>query len=381
MKNDKMASSDKETSPLQALLDPWFQSIANPRQTQEEILARLLKGYAQTQYGRDFQADKISSITEFQRAFPVVTYADLRPHIDKVIAGDFSAFLPEPPVEWGLSRGTTRGESKLVPMTASDLTDKTKCGARGLLNYVQRKQRFDILAGWDLNIGFPSRVRSMRVGDKEVFCGYTSGIYTKYNARNARLQLVPDQDEIDALGGGIAKDDWERRFELIYEKARDKKVSMVIGVTPVIIEFGSYLKKKHRLYPKDVWNVSLIAATSVSDIQTKYRPALRGLYGDVAVVEMYGGTEGMYGQQLDDQPFITPNYDTYLFEVQTGRGTKPLCDLKPKEYGSLIFSSVVLPRYRMGDIISCTKPNYFRVIGREGRNTVLRHRLGRLWES
>ena len=220
----------------------------------------------------------------------------------------------------------------------------------------------------------------MRVGDKDVFCGYTSGIYTKYNARNARLKLVPDQDEIDALGGGITKEDWERRFELIYEKARDKEVSMVIGVTPVIIEFGSYLKRNHRLYPKDVWNISLIAATSVAGIQTKYRPALRGLYGNAAVVEMYGGTEGMYGQQLDDQPFITPNYDTYLFEVQTSKGIKLLCDLKPKEYGNLVSSSVILPRYRMGDIILCMAPNYFRVIGREGRYTVLRYRLSRLWE-
>ena len=368
-----------ESNALQAFLDPWFQSIANPRQAQEQALARLLKSYAQTQYGREFDADKISSIPEFQRAFPVVTYADLRPHIDKVIAGDLSAFLSEPPMEWGLSRGTT-GESKLVPMTATDLREKTACGGRGLLNYIQRNQRYDILADWDLNIGFPSRVGSMRMGDNEIFYGYTSGIYTKYNARNARLKLVPEQDEIDALGGGISKSDWENRFELIYEKARDKDVSMVIGVIPVTIEFGSYLKKNHRLYPKDVWNIRLIAGTSVAGIQTKYRPALRALYGNAAVVEMYGGTEGMYGQQLDDQPFITPNYDIYLFEVQTSQCIKLLCDLKPKEYGRLIFSSVVFPRYRMGDIILCTAPNYFRVIGREGRYTVLRYRLNRLWE-
>jgi len=368
-----------ESNALQTILNPWFQSIANPSQAQEETLARLLKSYAQTHYGQEFGADKISSIPEFQRAFPIVTYADLRPHIDKVIAGDFPAFLSEPPIEWGLTRGTT-GESKLVPMTVSDLRDKTACGGRGLLNYVQRNQAYDILAGWDLNIGFPSKVGSMWMGDNEIFYGYTSGIYTKYNAKNARLKIVPEQDEIDALGGGISKSDWARRFELIYDKARDKDVTMVIGVTPVTIEFGSYLKKNHGLYPKDIWNIRLIAATSVAGIQTKYRPALTALYGNAAVVEMYGGTEGMYGQQLDDKPFITPNYDTYLFEVQTSRGIKLLCDLKPKEYGSLVFSSVLFPRYRMGDIILCAAPNYFRVIGREKRFTALKYRLSRLWE-
>ena len=115
-------------------------------------------------------------------------------------------------------------------------------------------------------------------------------------------------------------------------------------------------------------------------IQTRYKPTLKGLYGDAAIVEIYGGTEGMYGQQLDDKPFITPNYDTYFFEVQTRRGIKLLCDLKPGEYGSVIFSSVVLPRYKMGDIIRCMAPGYFRVIGREKRFTVLKYRIGRFFE-
>jgi len=194
------------------------------------------------------------------------------------------------------------------------------------------------------------------------------------------LNLVPDQDEIDTLGGGIDKEDWERRFELIYEKARDKQVTMLIGVTPVMIEFGNYLHKNHQVYPRDIWSISLVAATSVAGIQTRYKPALRALYGDAAIVEMYGGTEGMYAQQLDDKPFVTPNYDTYFFEVQTRQGVKPLCDLEPGGYGSLVFSSVLFPRYKMGDLIRCMSPNYFRVIGREGRFTVLKYLLSRLWE-
>jgi len=368
-----------ESQSLRSLLKPWFQSIANPRQAQEQTLSKLIEGYRKIHYGEEFCADKVSSIEEFQGAFPLVTYADLRPWIEKVMGGDFTVLFPEPPIEWGLTRGTT-GESKLVPMTGTDLMQKTACGARGLLNYVDCNQRYDILAGWDLNIGFPSKVGSMRTEGNEIVYGYTSGIYTKYNARNARLKLVPEQDEIDALGGGISKSDWERRFELIYEKARNKEVTMLIGVTPVMIEFGNYLKKNHRVYPRDIWSISLIAATSVAGIHTRYKPALKALYGDVAIVEMYGGTEGMYAQQLDDKPFITPNYDTYFFEVETSRGIKLLCDLKPGENGSLIFSSVLFPRYKMGDIIRCMAPNYFRVIGREARFAVLKYWLGRLWE-
>ena len=369
-----------ESQSLRTLLEPWFQSISNPHQAQEQTLSKLIAGYCETRYGQKFGADKVSSIEEFQRAFPVVTYADMKPYIEEVLQGDFSTLFPEPPIEWGLTRGTT-GESKLVPMTATDLAQKTACGPRALLNYVERSQRYDVLAGWDLNIGFPSKVGSIKSGQNEVAYGYTSGIYTKYNARNARLKVVPEQDEIDALGGGISKNDWERRFELIYQKARDKEVTMLIGVTPVMIEFGNYVKKNHRVYPNGIWNIGLIAATSVAGIHTKYEPALKALYGDAAIVEIYGGTEGMYAQQLDDKPFVTPNYDTYFFEVHTRRGLKLLCDLKPGEHGSLVFSSVLFPRYKMGDLIWCIAPNYFRVIGREARFTTFKYLLSRLWES
>ena len=61
-------------------LEPWFQSIADPHQAQEHTLLRLIEGYQKTQYAQELGAGKVSSIEEFQRAFPVVTYTNLKPH-------------------------------------------------------------------------------------------------------------------------------------------------------------------------------------------------------------------------------------------------------------------------------------------------------------
>ena len=115
--------------------------------------------------------------------------------------------------------------------------------------------------------------------------------------------------------------------------------------------------------------------TSIAGIQNKYRPALRAVYGDTAVTEMYGATEGMYAQQLDEKPYVVPNYDYYFFEVQTGKGIRMLHELQPGEYGSIIISSCLFPRYRIGDVIRCMAKGYFRVIGRERRFALLRHVL------
>jgi hypothetical protein len=42
------------------------------------------------------------------------------------------------------------------------------------------------------------------------------------------------------------------------------------------------------------------------------------LYGrQTAIRVIYGATEGMFGQQMDEQRAWVPNYDLFLFEVET----------------------------------------------------------------
>ena len=363
---------------IQSLVQSWRQALADPQRAQEETLHTLLHGYARTRYGAEHGADKVSSIEEYRRAFPVVTYPQIRPLIEQVMSGDDQVLLYEPIVGWAMTRGTT-GESKFIPMTETDLESRTRCGPRALMSYVVRTNRYDILAGGVLNLNFPSVIGTMTVGDRQVTYGYSSGIYARYNAQRSRLKLVPTQEEIDALGGGISKEDWENRFELAYRRAKDEKVTMIIGVTQVMLQFGHFLKKRFGVYPK-VLGIELVIASSIAGIHTRYKPALRALYGPVDVVEMYGATEGMFGQQLDEKPYWIPNYDHFLFEVQTRHGVKMLHEMRRGEVGSLIVSTCLLPRYRIGDLILAFGDGYFRCIGRERPFAYLRYLWHSLWD-
>ena len=58
-----------------------------------------------------------------------------------------------------------------------------------------------------------------------------------------------------------------------------------------------------------------------------------------------------------------------------GGQVKMLHEMRPGEYGSLIVSTPVLPRYRIGDMVRAFDPPYFRCIGREGRWTKARYWL------
>ena len=97
---------------LNGLVQPWHTALADPAQAQQQVLARLLQIYAQTDYGKQRGAAQIGTIDEYRRAFPVATYdAYYKPLIQRVMAGEVNLLLNEPPIGWAITRGTTKGES------------------------------------------------------------------------------------------------------------------------------------------------------------------------------------------------------------------------------------------------------------------------------
>jgi len=179
------------------------------------------------------------------------------------------------------------------------------------------------------------------------------------------------------MGSELTRKDWERRFDLVYNQAKNQDVTATMGVTPVIMSFARYMKRKYGKKPGDLWKLKALFCTSVPKIQFRYGPIMQRYFGEAPVVEMYTATEGVFAQQIDDCPYVTPNYDAYFFEVATGRGIKMLHDLKRGEWGRLVISSCMLPRYDMGDLIESAGNNYYRVIGRSNALTLLEHRLYR----
>jgi len=367
----------KSRSLLSSILEPWYGSLDDPAEAQRRVLEELVGMYAKTEYGKENSASTINKMEDYRRNFPKINYVGLIKYLDKVKTGNYEAILPEPPACWVMTRGST-GPAKVLPATRTHLQHIIACGARALINYCERKQDFGLFAGRILNLNFPSRVYIMDTKVGETSYGYSSGTYARIFPSLSGTGLIPLQEEIDALGSGINWQDWERRFELVYARAANENVTAAMGVAPVILSFARFVKRKYGKLPKDLWKVHGIFCTSVRKIQYKYAPKLRKYYGEVPVVEIYSATEGVFAQQKDDLPYITPNYDKYLFEVETSRGLKMLHELRRGEWGKLIISSCMFPRYDIGDMIEAMGKHYFRVFGRVRTLHTLEHRIYRL---
>lgn len=373
-----LPENDAINSILQPIISPWYTSLENPQKAQEHTLYDLIKKYSITDYGSNHNAQQTTSIADYQRNFPIIAYKELLPYLTQAKEGNYKAILPEPPECWVMTRGST-GTAKVLPATQTHLKQIFTCGARALINHALRTKNFEAFTGDILNLNFPSTVHTMTSDGREVTYGYSSGTYARLNPMFNRVSLLPRQEEIDALGSGIGRTDWEKRFELVYQQAQDKNVTATMGVTPVILAFAKYMQRKHGKNPADLWKPQALFCTSVRKIQFKYKPILQKYFGPAPIVEMYTATEGVFAQQLDDLPYVTPNYDSYFFEVVTGKGVKMLHELKRGEWGQLIISSCMFPRYDVGDMIEAAGKNYFRIFGRRKALTLLEHRLHRLF--
>ncbi len=357
-------------------LEEYEKAIADPANAQRELLEVLLRDYSRTGFGVSQGLTDGLSVEEYVELAPVVTYHDLEKQLEAVRRGDYHVLLVEEPITWVMTRGTT-GNSKILPVTEKHMDHLIKGGARAVLNTAFRQGGLDTLMGGVLNLQFPSNTRVMNVGGQETVFGFSSGTYARLNPMMAGLSLVPRQEEIDELETGLSVSDWEKRYEFIYQRAKDEKIVTIMGVAPVQTGFARYMKKTHGVYPRDIWDMKVLYTTSVAKIHTRYKPILQKMYGDVSVVEMYTATEGAFGQQMDEYPYWRPNYDLYLFEVETGRGVKMLYELKRGEWGRLIISTPILQRYKIGDLVESLGKNYYRVFGRDKPRTVLEHQIYR----
>jgi len=123
---------------FQPIIGSWYESVKNPQEFQRRVLSELVKEYEKTRYGKRCNASEIAVIADFKTNFPVIDYGGLNPYFAEVRNGDFTAILPEPPLCWVMTRGST-GSAKVFPATKTHLEQIFTCGARALVNHVEKK--------------------------------------------------------------------------------------------------------------------------------------------------------------------------------------------------------------------------------------------------
>jgi acyl-CoA synthetase (AMP-forming)/AMP-acid ligase II len=325
--------------------------LRNPRKTQQELLEAIIRLHKTTQFGKKHHFDQIRSIRQFQANCPPQSYDDVKPYIDAFLSGTRNALFNSHLLFFAQTSGTT-GSPKLIPITYNTITNYNLGVLRTACYYISDNMRSHskIVSGKWLYLPAPPILRHI----SEYPVGYITGLLMlPYGIQIWRYLL---NYKCYAPLHLMHLKDTEEKFRRIANEVSSKNITMLVGVTPVMINLLEYiLKYTNASTIRDLFpNLQFAIFSGVPP--TYYKSRIAKIIGtELDYREMYAASEGMIAIQLSKLPQLTPLSDSMFFEfipVQNPSERLVIDQIqKGQEYRLLITTHNGLYAYDLGDII------------------------------
>ncbi len=341
-------------------IEHWVQ---NPINAQREVLQDLITHGQYTQFGLQYQFADIFTIRKFKEKVPIHEYEDLKPYIDKILAGEESV-LWNTPVEWfAKSSGTTNDKSKFIPLTTESIEENHFQGSKDVLTiYYNDLPDSDLLMGKGLVIGGSHQVHPIKENFKY---GDLSGVLLQNSPFWSSFIRTPELS-IALL------DEWENKIESLAQSTINEDVSSISGVpTWTMVLLKRILEITGKKNIKEVWpNFEVYIHGGVSF--TPYKNEFNKLIGPGCnYVEIYNASEGFFAAQdrLNEEGMLLFLEHGIFYEFmpieEYGKENPSTIGLDKvelgKNYAIVISTNGGLWRYLVGDTIQFTTLAPFRI--------------------
>ena len=234
--------------------------------TQRGVLLAKLRYSADTEYGRLYRFNAITSTNDYRKAVPIVDYRALSPHVMKVVEGKLNILFPpeEKLLMFAMTSGTT-ATPKYVPVTGRYIKEL----ARG--NFIWAAHLLsDYPSTIDhkiLHIVSPSRENETPRG---VPCGAATGLVAESQQRIAHLKY--------ALRPAVFRiSDYHIKYYCIIRLAIQQKISLLIAANPsTLVSLGQCLERNAGDLIKDLHGGTLGVSEKLEpDIRKAIEPRLK----------------------------------------------------------------------------------------------------------
>jgi len=346
-------------------IDEW---VNNPVAAQREVLQELVTSAQYTAFGRQFGFNKLFNVRTFKQTVPVHEYNDLKPYIDRMMAGEDNV-LWNTPVRWfAKSSGTTSDRSKFIPVSDESLEENHYQGAKDVLTmYYRFNPDSALLTGKGLVIGGSHQISQ---ASEEISFGDLSAVLLQNSPYWAHWIRTPELS--------IAlMDEWEHKIEQLALSTIPENVTSISGVpTWNLVLMKHILNLTGKSSIAEIWpQLELYIHGGVSFVP--YREQFKKLIGrDIHYLEMYNASEGFFAAQdsPDEDGMLLFTRHGIFFEFmpleEYGKKFPHTVGLNKveigKNYAPVISTNGGLWRYIIGDTIQFTslKPYRIRVSGR-----------------
>ena len=343
-----------------------------PHETQQALLAHLLRRAKATEWGRRYGFGENPTAADFARRVPVSTYEQLYPELEKVLRGAPDVLWPGSVRWFAKSSGTTNARSKYIPVTDESLGQGHYRAGRDMLALsTQLYPQERLLAGKTLSLGGALGPNPLRPAAADSCVGYVSAIIMR------RLPAWAERLRTPPLALALL-DEWEEKLDRIARHVLPLDVRTLAGVPTWMI---GLLRRVTALAGADnitqVWpNLRLFLHGAVAF--GPYRELFGQLIPDprMRYLEIYNASEGYFAFQ--DQPgaedlLLLLDHGVYYeflpaeqFDSADPRPV-PLREVElHKNYALVISTNAGLWRYLIGDTVRFTSlaPYRLRITGR-----------------
>lgn len=341
-------------------IEQWMQ---DPIAAQREVLQDLITHGQYSELGRKYGMTNLFSVKEFKKAVPIHEYNDLKPYIERLMAGEQN-LLWDTPVTWfAKSSGTTSDKSKFIPITEEGLQDCHYQGMKDQLSlYYNYNPESDLLTGKGLVIGGSHQISSL---NEDVHYGDLSAVLLQNTPVWSSWIRTPELS--------IAlMDEWENKIEQLAQSTIQENVTSISGVpTWTLVLCKRILEITGKKFIKEVWpNLELYLHGGVSF--TPYREQFKKIMGEgVNYRDTYNASEGFFaGQDIpDEEGMLLFLHHGIFYEFmpieEYGKENPHTIGLSKvelnKNYALVISTNCGLWRYLIGDTIQFTSLNPFRI--------------------
>jgi hypothetical protein len=119
---------------------------ADPEKYQKKIFDQLIKIGSATSFGKDHDFKDIANYEDLKARVPIRDYEELKPYIERILAGQSDVLWKGKPTYFAKTSGTTSG-TKYIPITADSTPNHINSARNALLNYVHETGNSKFLDG------------------------------------------------------------------------------------------------------------------------------------------------------------------------------------------------------------------------------------------
>ncbi len=338
-----------------------IQKWANkPIETQEKVFQELIAVATSTQFGNDHDFISINNYSDFVKHVPVRDYEDLKPYVDRVVAGEENVLWKGKPIYFAKTSGTTSG-AKYIPISKESMPFHVESARNAILMYIHETGKTNFVDGKMIFLQGSPILKEQN----GIQLGRLSGIVAHYVPKYLQKNRLPSW-ETNCI------DDWETKVDAIVEETLPQNMTIISGIPSWVQMYFEKLQQKTGKKVGDIFkNFNLFIFGGVN--YEPYRAKFENLIGrKVDSIELYPASEGFFAFQ-DKQ-----NEKGMLLQLNSGifyefikadeffNENPKRITIKDVEVGvnyvMIISTNAGLWAYNIGDTVEFTSTNPYRVI-------------------